>query len=210
MRHAQPEVPSSGRPVLIVAGFNSTWNGGGSGDALGDNFDERRFSYRGLDAHGRPLPYGPRDTHRSLPALVREMDRQVDVFRAATGQDIDIVADSEGSLVAAAYVAAVAGDPVDRTLLISPLIEPGRVAFPERGADGWGVVTGWVLRGVSASVRAVTSVELAPDTPFARSLIDEAPVLARPAPVSSTRHRRARAAPARRCGRFPPPQRTRD
>jgi hypothetical protein len=177
LRHTQPEPPGSGRPVLIVTGFNSSWDGDRSDDVLGDAFDERRFSYRGVDARGRPLPYGPRDTHRSLPALVREMDRQVQALRTATGQRVDIVADSEGSIVAAAYVAASGNSPVDRTVLLSPLVEPSRVSFPDRGTDGWGVATGWVLRGVSASIRALTSVELAPDSPFARSLVDHAPVL---------------------------------
>jgi hypothetical protein len=148
-----------------------------SNDVLGDDFDERPFSYRGLDAGGRPLPYSPQDTHRPLPALVREMASQVEALRSATGQDVDIVADSEGSVVAAAYVAGAADSPVDRTLLLSPLVEPGRVSFPERGEEGWGVATGWILRGVSGVVRATTSVEVAPDSPFSRSLVDEAPVL---------------------------------
>jgi hypothetical protein len=177
LRHAQRDAPPSGRPVLIVTGFNSRWEGDRSDDVLGDGFDERRFSYRGVDGRGRPLPYEPRHTHRSLPALVREMDRQVEALRTETGQDVDIVADSEGSLVAAAYVTAAPDGPVDRTVLLSPLVEPGRVSFPERGEEGWGVATGWVLRGVTASVRAVTSVEFAPDSPFGRSLVDEAPAL---------------------------------
>jgi hypothetical protein len=177
LRQAQVEAAPSGRPVLIVGGFNSSWDGERSDDLLGDGFDERQFSYRGLDARGRPLPYVPNDTHRSLPVLVREMAREVEALRAATGQDVDIVADSEGSIIAAAYVLAAPDSPVRRTLLLSPLVEPGRVSFPERGEDGWGVATGWVLRGASAAVRAMTSVELAPDSPFTRTLVDEAPVL---------------------------------
>lgn len=177
LRQEPREVPPSGRPVLIVAGFASSWDGDTSGDVLGEGFDERRFSYRGLDARGRPAPYGPGDTERSLPALVREMARQVEAIRAATGQQVDIVADSEGSLVAAAYVTVAGEGMVDHAVLLSPLVEPARVSFPERGSDGWGVATGWVLRGVSAAVRGATSVEIAPDSPFGRSLVDGAPLL---------------------------------
>jgi hypothetical protein len=39
------------------------------------------------------------------------------------------------------------------------------------------VATGWIVRGVSAGIEAITSTELSPDSPFARSVIDHAPSL---------------------------------
>jgi hypothetical protein len=169
--------PGRGRPVLVVTGFHSPWDGGPSDHGLGRGFTERRFSYRGLGPDGRPLPYGRAETQRSVRTLVREMARQVDALHAATGRDIDIVAESEGSILAEAYVTAAARPPVHRVVLLSPLVEPGRVHYPRPGEEGWGVATGWIVRGVSASIEAVTSTDLSPDSPFVRSVVDHAPAL---------------------------------
>src|SRR4051794_22978556 len=47
----------TGKPVLIVSGFGTQWDGTDS-RRLPGAFDERRFSYRGVGVDGRPRPYG--------------------------------------------------------------------------------------------------------------------------------------------------------
>ncbi|HEU5309300.1 MAG TPA: hypothetical protein VFW97_18390 [Acidimicrobiia bacterium] len=177
LRSEPVEPTGGGRPVLVVTGFHSPWSGGPSDYGLGKGFTERRFSYRGLGADARPLPYGRAETQRSLRSLVHEMSRQVDALQAATGRDIDIVAESEGSILAETYVTAAEHPPVHRVVLLSPLVEPARVRYPRPGEEGWGVATGWIVRGVSAGIEAITSTDLSPDSPFARSVIDHAPSL---------------------------------
>lgn len=177
LRNEPVEATGPGRPVLVVTGFDSTWDGGPSDHYLGKGFTERRFSYRGLGADGLPLPYGRSPTHRSLRALAHEMAHQVDALHAATGRQVDIVAESEGSIVAEVYLAAAQDPPVHRAVLLSPLVEPGRVRYPPRGDEGWGVATGWIVRGVGTGIKAVTKTDLAPDSPFVRSIMDHAPSL---------------------------------
>lgn len=180
---------STGPPVLVVKGFNSTWDGVTRQWVDGD-FRIRRFSYRGLDDSGRPEIYERDDTHRSLRALVLEMREQVDVLYESTGRRVSIVAESEGALVAQAYLAGTPDAPVQAVALLSPLLEPGRVYYPPPGDAGWGVVAGTVVDGLAAVVGAVGPVDVSSNTPLFRSLLREAPVLRSllrcPPPVASS------------------------
>jgi hypothetical protein len=166
----------SGRPVLVLTGFNSQWDGSPSSNMM-PGFDTHRFSYRGVDAGDQPLPYDNVDTHRSLGALVAEMTGQVDILHRATGQSIDVVAESEGSVVAQAYAATAEHPPVHRMVLLSPIVEPGRVRFPKPSVQGWGLGSGWALRGVAMAVRGVSATDLAPDSAFMHSLMVDGPAL---------------------------------
>lgn len=173
--------PSSARvdsPVLVVSGFGSRFDGADTARFGRDDL-ERRFSYRGLDARGRPLPYVARDTTRSLSALERSMGDQVDALARAARKPVAIVAESEGSLVAEEYVATVRPHNVSRVVMESPLIDPGRVWYPPRGAQGWGVATAWLLRGIDAAVGGLSSHQFPPDAPLFRSIVDEGPRLRR-------------------------------
>lgn len=83
---ARPALPGAvatvdgrGPPVLIVSGFNSVLAGPGPAPIPGA-YDEVRFSYAGIDAMGRPLPYSAADTHRSVSDLVRLLATQVSVL----------------------------------------------------------------------------------------------------------------------------------
>src|SRR5205085_2347453 len=98
---AQP----TGKPVLVATGFWSSWNGRTT-PPLSGHYDEQRFSYRGLDASGRPLPYRSADTQQPLSQLERLMSDQVDALYRETGKPVSIVAESEGSLVAKTYLTA--------------------------------------------------------------------------------------------------------
>jgi hypothetical protein len=168
--------PSVGRPVLVVSGFGTHWSGG-TADDLPGGFDERRFSYRGADAAGRPLPYGQDDTHASLRDLVPRMRAQVDAFAAKSGQPVAIVAESEGSLVAKAYLATTPDAPVDALVMLSPLVRTGRVYYPPSGHDGWGVAGAWELRALTFALRSLSPLSISTDTPLFRSIVDGAPAL---------------------------------
>jgi hypothetical protein len=177
-----PEASASahGPPVLIVKGFNSEWEGITRRWVRGGprgGFTFRRFSYAGLDAAGQPRPYGRSETHQSLRALAREMRVQVRAFHDATGEPVNIVAESEGALVAQAYLAGTPHAPVRSIVLLSPLLAPGRVHYPRIGDNGWGTAGGAVLDGLSAVVGAVGPVDVSSDTPLFRAIVDEEPAV---------------------------------
>jgi hypothetical protein len=165
----------AGQPVLIVGGFDSKWNGVPHATLPG-RFDEQRFSYLGLGVAGEPLAYTSDDTHQSLPVLDRLMAVQVAALAAHAGQPVNVVAESEGSLVAETYLLAYPGAPVRRLVLLSPLVQPARVYYP-RGHDGWGVGAGWGLRAVAAVLEKLSPVRISTDTPLFRSMLDEAPAI---------------------------------
>ena len=197
---------AAGSPVLVVKGFNSRWDGVTYRWVRGDH-RIRRFSYRGLDAHGRPRVYERSDTHQGIVDLAREMRRQVDVLHERTGEPVGIVAESEGALVAQVYLAATPRAPVDALVLLSPLGEPGRVFYPLPGREGWGVGAGAIMRGLAAVIGALGPVDVSADAPLFRSITDLGPtagaLLACPPPhVRSLRG----AAGRRGCERTRPPR----
>src|SRR6266508_2502872 len=167
---------SGGRPVMLVSGFGGHWDGVPRRWLPGD-LDERRFSYRGQSAAGRPLPYGESDTHHPLPELVRAMGAEVEAFHQQSGQKVAIVAESEGALVAKTYLAATPEAPVDELVMLSPLVQPARVWYPERGASGWGLASGWELRELGGLFRDVSGADMSADMPVVRSLIDHGPAV---------------------------------
>jgi hypothetical protein len=167
---------AAGSPVLVVKGFNSRWDGVTYRWVRGDHVI-RRFSYRGLDAHDRPLTYQRDDTHRGLLALAREMRRQVDALRAASGDPVGIVAESEGALVTQVYLAAFPRAPVEAVVLLSPLAEPGRVYYPPSGEQGWGVGTGAVMRVLAGVIGALGPVDVSADSSLFRSIVDLGPTV---------------------------------
>jgi hypothetical protein len=175
-RSARSTHPGTGRPVLVVAGFGSSWDGTPR-RWLPDGFDEQRFSYRGQGTDGRPLPYARPDTHRPLPELARLLAAQVAAFHRATGRPVSLVAESEGALVAKVYLLADARAPVDELILLSPLVEPARVWYPRPGGSGWGQATGWELRQLGRALRELSGADLTADTPLVRSIVDHAPAL---------------------------------
>jgi hypothetical protein len=167
---------SGGRPVLLVGGLGGIWDGVPR-RWLPGNLDERRFSYRGQDSEGRPLPYDDLDTHQPLPELVRAMRAQVEELHRQSGQDVAIVAESEGALVAKTYLAATPDAHVDELVMLSPLVQPARVWFPDPGEAGWGVATGWELRGLGGLFHDLSGADLSVDMPVVRSLIDHGPAV---------------------------------
>jgi hypothetical protein len=167
---------ADGSPVLVVKGFNSQWDGI---DRRWVDGEHRiwRFSYRGTDPSGVRLPYGRSATHRSLRALVATMADQVDALAVSAGAPVSVVAESEGSLLARAYLASHSHAPVTRLVSLSPLVEPGRVYYPKVGDDGWGAVSALLLDGASAIVGTLGPVDVGADLPLFRSIVDLAPAV---------------------------------
>lgn len=162
-----------GPAVLVASGFDSTWDGT-AGEPLTSDLVQQRFSYRGLGSDGRPLPYDAAATHRSLAALVRTMRDQVGELHRRTGRPVAVVAESEGSVIAAAYLVSHERAPVSDLILLSPLVHPGRVYYPPAGKDGWGVASGWALRGITSIVGEVSAINLRADAPLLRSITSHA------------------------------------
>lgn len=147
------------------------------------------FSYRGLSAKGYPLPYTSRDTVKALPDLDRMLLAQVDELYRRTGRPVDVVAESEGALVAKTALLAAPGAPVATLVMASPLDDPGRVFYPVRGDKGWGVASDEAMRLLSDAFQGVAPVDLSPNSPFLASLDGKAPELAKAmsCPITGTR-----------------------
>jgi hypothetical protein len=182
--HARPPRPvagqgpsnGSGQPVLVVSGYGSTYGGGPTTTLPGD-FLERRFSYRGLGRDGTALAYRSADTVKSLGTLDRMMARQIEALEAETGRPVDVVAESEGALIAKTALLADPALPVRALVMASPLLAPGRTTYPQAGAPGWGVATGAVMDLIGRAFKSVSPIDLSPDNSFLASVDEHAPVL---------------------------------
>jgi hypothetical protein len=166
----------AGRPALVVAGFATSWDGT-TPTPLGPGVDAWRFSYRGLDDAGRPLPYTAADTEQSVATLARLLATQVDALHAVTGRRVALVAESEGTVVTETYLAGTADAPVDDAVLLSPIVEPGRVYAPPHGQNGWGLAGGAELDALGAALHSITAVDVGTETPLLRSFVTGAPEL---------------------------------
>lgn len=166
--------PTDAQPVLVANGFGSRFDGR-SVAPLPGHYLEWTFSYRGLGRNGRPLPYRGADTAKSLPALDRLMAAQVNALHRLTGRSVDIVGESEGALVAKTYLVATPRAPVRDLVMVSPLVDPGRVYYPPTGASGYGVAAAAGLQGLSDWLQRVAPVDLSPTDPFLRSIVEDAP-----------------------------------
>ncbi len=170
-----PPLAARGTPLVVVTGFNTKWAGRPS-QYVHVDLPQTRFSYRGT-ADGAPLPYTADDTHRALPDLVRELRLQVNAYHRATGRQLTVVAESEGALLAKTYLAATPHAPVRNLVVLSPLVEPGRVYYPVDGEEGWGAAGALAMEGFAWALDEVSPVDITPDTPFLRSIVDDAPAL---------------------------------
>lgn len=185
---ARQSEPAASRAVLVVSGYGSSWSGQPF-HAFAGNFLERRFSYKGLGRNGEPLPYSSADTAKPLVQLDRMLLSQVAALRNLTGRTVDVVAESEGALVAKTALLAEPGVGVNMLILASPLEDPGRVWYPPRGQEGWGVASDQGMRLISDAFQGVAPIDLSPDNPLFASVDDEAPVLenAMACPISGVR-----------------------
>jgi hypothetical protein len=105
------------------------------------------------------------------------MAQEVDALHRLTGQPVDIVGESEGALIAKTYLVATPQAPVRDLVMVSPLVDPGRVYYPPTGASGYGVAAAAGLRGISDTLQGLAPIDLSPTDPFLRSIIEESPQL---------------------------------
>src|SRR5580700_6472972 len=114
--------------VLVVEGFGSSCcHAADSLRAAEPGMLVRQFSYRGLNATGQPIPYGPAAGDLSIQALGDRMAAQVDQLSQQAGGPVDVVAESEGTLGLYAMLARHPHVPVRSVTLLSPIIEPGQL-----------------------------------------------------------------------------------
>ncbi|MEU2613900.1 hypothetical protein ABZ570_20285 [Micromonospora sp. NPDC007271] len=165
-------LPSAVRhAVIFVAGHGSVYDGEPPVDP-----NVQWFSYRGLDSQGRPLPFGFRDTYRSIESSVAMLNTQVELLHRRTGRPVALVGQSEGAIVSRTYLAQRAHSPVNILAMFSPLINAGRSYYPPPGvSQGWGVAAGWELRVLFRLADVLAMSGSGPDEPFVRSILDNAP-----------------------------------
>jgi hypothetical protein len=170
-----------GHPVLVAAGNNSRWDPTPPMD-LPAGFVAWRYSYRGLDDLRRPRAYEPADTLQPLERSAAAMAQQIETLYRAYGEPVTVLAESEGALVAGTYLLTGEGSQtgmVDRFVIFDmPSGSPG-VYYPQAGRQGWGVGSGWGLRGLALVVRALSPLEISADSPFVRDLVDCRSLIAR-------------------------------
>ncbi|MBP1631962.1 MAG: hypothetical protein H6Q11_250 [Acidobacteria bacterium] len=163
------------RAVLLVGGFASACCDEGpilQGDTPGVYVEQ--FSYAGLTAKGDPRPHAGSATDADLSRMARLVAVQVNALAADTGGPVALVAESEGTLVATAYLEAYPNAPVDRLMLLSPIVDPGRATFPDPGEEGFGVVAGYELRAVTGLIDAMAPFVISADSPLTDSVRREA------------------------------------
>lgn len=138
-----------GTPLLEIAGFGSSCCAGSAGlRALSPDGVVQRFSYRGLSATGQPLPYGRAASNLPLAALGNRIAAQVWRLHDQTGRPVDIVAESEGTLGVYAMLARHPRVPLGAVVLLSPILAPGQVSYPDHGGEGSGMAPGYELQAV--------------------------------------------------------------
>jgi hypothetical protein len=124
-----------------------------------------------------PLSYAGSDTAKPLLELDRMLLVQVAALEARTGGPVDVVAESEGALVAKTALLADPSAAVATLVLASPLEDPGRVWYPTVGNQDWGVASNEAMRLISDALRSVAPINLSPDNPLFASLDQQAPAL---------------------------------
>jgi hypothetical protein len=156
---APPVVPATGTvssAVLVIGGFGSSCCAPSAAmRRIGPPSLVQPFSYRGLDAAGRPLPYGHDDTDLPLPALGDLIADQVWRLHDRTGEPVSIVAESEGTLGVYAMLARHPDVPVGSVVLLSPIVDPGQAGHAPSADPGANPVSGDAL---SALVRAASAL----------------------------------------------------
>jgi hypothetical protein len=169
-----PPGAGAGHPVLVAAGNNSRWDSTPP-IVLPAGYVVWRYSYRGLDLGLRPLPYGPDDTFQPLLRSASLMGDHVKALYRAYGEPVTLLAESEGALVARAFVLSVRPGSVamvDRVVVFDLPSASAGVYYPKAGSQGWGVGSGWGLRGMAAVIRALGPLSVSADAPLIRDLVD--------------------------------------
>ena len=127
---------SAGATVLVVSGWGSSCcDAANSLRAAMPGADVRQFSYVGLDARDFPIRHGPSADDLPLPVLGDRTAAQLEVLYNQTHRPVDVVAESEGTLGVYAMLSRHPGLPVGSVVLLSPIVDPGRVSYPSGPDD---------------------------------------------------------------------------
>jgi hypothetical protein len=127
----QTATAAAGAAVLVVSGWGSSCCDAVDGlrAAMPGSY-VRQFSYVGLDATGHPIRHGPSADDLPLPVLGDRIADQLEALHNVTHRPVDVVAESEGTLGVYAMLSRHPGLPVGSVVLLSPIVEPGRVSYP--------------------------------------------------------------------------------
>ena len=161
-------------PVLVATGLHSHYDSSAP-LRLPNGYVGWRFSYRGLGSGNRPLPYWPRDTEQSLAVSAGFMAQQVRTLAHAYREPVTIVAESEGAMVARTFLLhqyRPSSHTVDRLITLDMLPGESNVYFPARGSQGWGVASGWGLRGLANLLGGISRLRLSVDSGLGRDVTD--------------------------------------
>jgi hypothetical protein len=149
---AGPAAPASRRAgkvtsaVLVIGGFGSSCcSPSVAMRRIGPPSLVQQFSYQGLSAAGRPLPYGHDDTDLPLPVLGDRIAAQVWALHDRTGKPVSIVAESEGTLGVYALLARHPDVPLGSVVLLSPIVDPGQAGHAPSANPSTNPVTGDAL-----------------------------------------------------------------
>jgi hypothetical protein len=103
------------------------------------------------------------------------MARQVASLHRAYGEPVTIVAESEGALVARSFMLDLyrpRTHAVERLITLDMPSGVSAVYFPPRGSQGWGVASGWGLRGLARLLGVIAPLRLSVDSGLGREFID--------------------------------------
>jgi hypothetical protein len=132
---AATSVTAKAAAVLVVSGFGSSCCDAANGlRPMMPGSDVRQFSYVGLDSRDFPVRHGPAADDLPLPVLGDRLADQLEVLHNQTHRPVDVVAESEGTLGVYAMLSRHPGLPIGSVVLLSPIVDPGRVSYPS-GAD---------------------------------------------------------------------------
>jgi hypothetical protein len=144
-------------PVLVIGGFGSTCCHAGRGlQRVAPGMFVQQFSYLGLTARGGPIPQGRDASNLSIQALGDRIATQVWHLHAVSGRPVSLVAESEGSLGVYAMFARHPDVPVGSVVLLSPIVAPGQVSFPDARHEGTGGASGYALSMLNRFVGALS------------------------------------------------------
>ena len=117
--------------VLVVSGWGSSCCDAVDGlRAVMPGGYVRQFSYVGLDGTGHPIRHGPSADDLPLPVLGDRLAAQLEALHNVTHHPVDVVAESEGTLGVYAMLSRHPDLPVGSIVLLSPIVDPGRVSYP--------------------------------------------------------------------------------
>jgi hypothetical protein len=123
----------------------------------------------------RLVPYDPADTLQPLLVSARRMGQQADALARAYREPVTIVAESEGALVARTFLLRVyrpETEDVDRLVILDMPNAASSVYYPRAGVQGWGVGSGWALRGLARLIRKLGPLPVSADAPIVRDLVE--------------------------------------